>query len=82
MIHSLGDRKVITRGDHWVAHNATVIGSVVLEKEVSIWFNAVVRGDNDLITIGEGSTSRTIRCCHTDEASSSPSAGTSPSGTT
>jgi carbonic anhydrase/acetyltransferase-like protein (isoleucine patch superfamily) len=36
MIHSLGDRKVITRGDHWVADNATVIGSVVLEKDVSI----------------------------------------------
>ncbi len=47
MIYSLGDRKVITRGDHWVADNATVIGSVVLEKDVSIWFNAVVRGDND-----------------------------------
>jgi hypothetical protein len=29
MIHSLGDRKVITRGDHWVADNATVIGSVL-----------------------------------------------------
>jgi hypothetical protein len=36
MIHSLGDRKVITRGDHWVADNATVIGSVVREKDVSV----------------------------------------------
>jgi carbonic anhydrase/acetyltransferase-like protein (isoleucine patch superfamily) len=67
MIHSLGDRKVITRGDHWVAHNATVIGSVVLEKDVSIWFNAVVRGDNDLITIGEGSNIQDHSVLHTDE---------------
>src|SRR5882762_3002908 len=67
MIHSLGDRKVISRGDHWVADNATVIGSVVLEKDVSIWFNAVVRGDNDLITIGEGSNIQDHSVLHTDE---------------
>ncbi len=67
MIHSLGDRKVVTRGDHWVAHNATVIGSVVLEKDVSIWFNVVVRGDNDLITIGERSNIQDHSVLHTDE---------------
>ena len=67
MIHSLGDRKVIIRGDHWVADNATVIGSVVLENDVSIWFNAVVRGDNDLITIGEGSNIQDQSVLHTDE---------------
>jgi len=67
MIHSLGDRKVITRGDHWVADNATVIGSVVLENDVSIWFNVVVRGDNDLITIGEGSNIQDQSVLHTDE---------------
>ena len=58
MIYSLGDRKVITRGDYWVADNATVIGSVVLEHNASVWFNTVVRGDNDLITIGDGSNAR------------------------
>jgi len=67
MIYSLGERKVITHGDHWVANNATVIGSVVLEKDVSIWFNAVVRGDNDLITIGEGSNIQDHSVLHTDE---------------
>jgi carbonic anhydrase/acetyltransferase-like protein (isoleucine patch superfamily) len=67
MIYSLGDRRVITRGDHWVADNATVIGSVVIEKDVSIWFNAVVRGDNDLITIGEGSNIQDHSVLHTDE---------------
>ncbi|HEX4986733.1 MAG TPA: gamma carbonic anhydrase family protein [Burkholderiales bacterium] len=67
MIYSLGDRKVITRGDCWVADNATVIGSVVLEHNASVWFNTVVRGDNDLITIGEGSNVQDSSVLHTDE---------------
>ena len=67
MIHSLGDSKVITRGDYWVADNATVIGSVVLEHNASVWFNSVVRGDNDLITIGEGSNVQDGSVLHTDE---------------
>jgi len=67
MIHSLGERKVVTRGDYWVAPNATVVGSVVLEHNASIWFNAVVRGDNDLITLGEGSNVQDHAVLHTDE---------------
>jgi carbonic anhydrase/acetyltransferase-like protein (isoleucine patch superfamily) len=67
MIYSLGERKVITRGDCWVADNATVIGSVVLENNSSVWFNTVVRGDNDLITIGEGSNVQDNSALHTDE---------------
>ncbi len=67
VFHTLGDRKVTTRGDHWVADNATVIGSVVLGKDVSIWFNVVVRGDNDVITIGDGSNIQDHSVLHTDE---------------
>jgi carbonic anhydrase/acetyltransferase-like protein (isoleucine patch superfamily) len=67
MIHSLGERKVVTKGDFWVADNATVIGSVILEHNASIWFNTVVRGDNDLITIGEGSNVQDNSVLHTDE---------------
>ncbi|HWH46797.1 MAG TPA: gamma carbonic anhydrase family protein [Burkholderiales bacterium] len=67
MIHSLGDRKVIIRGNYWIADNATVIGSVIIENDVSIWFNAVVRGDNDLITIGEASNIQDHSVLHTDE---------------
>jgi carbonic anhydrase/acetyltransferase-like protein (isoleucine patch superfamily) len=55
MKYSLGDRKVTCKGDYWIAENATVIGSVVLENNASIWFNCVVRGDDDVITIGENS---------------------------
>jgi carbonic anhydrase/acetyltransferase-like protein (isoleucine patch superfamily) len=55
MKFSLGERRVDCRGDYWIAHNATVIGSVILENNVSIWFNCVVRADHDTITIGENS---------------------------
>lgn len=67
MIYSLGDRKVITRGDYWVADNAAVIGSVILEHNASVWFNTVIRGDNDLITVGEGSNVQDNSVLHTDE---------------
>ena len=66
MIYSLAERKVITKGDYWIAPNATVIGSVVLENNASIWFNVVVRGDNDVITIGENSQVQDGSVLHTD----------------
>lgn len=67
MKHSLGDRRVEVRGNAWVAPNATVIGSVVLENDASVWFNAVIRGDNDVITIGERSNVQDGSVLHTDE---------------
>lgn len=67
MMHSLGQRKVVTRGDYWVAPNATVVGSVILEHNASVWFNAVIRGDNDLISIGEGANVQDHAVLHTDE---------------
>lgn len=66
MIYSLDGRTVELRGNHFVAPNATVIGSVVLENEASVWFNAVVRGDNDLITVGENSNVQDASVLHTD----------------
>lgn len=41
--------------DVFVAPTATLIGDVVLESEASVWFGAVLRGDFDRITVGEGS---------------------------
>jgi carbonic anhydrase/acetyltransferase-like protein (isoleucine patch superfamily) len=66
MIYSLGERRLETRGDYYIADNATVIGSVVLEHNASIWFNAVVRADNDVITIGENSNIQDGSVLHTD----------------
>lgn len=67
MIYRLGDRRVELRGtDHFIADNATVIGAVILEQNVSIWFNVVIRGDNDPIHIGEGSNIQDGTVLHTD----------------
>lgn len=67
MIYSLGDREVEFHGEDWfIADNATVIGSVVLKQNASVWFNAVVRGDNDVITIGENSNIQDGAILHTD----------------
>jgi carbonic anhydrase/acetyltransferase-like protein (isoleucine patch superfamily) len=67
MKYSLGDRKVVAKGDYWIADNAIVIGSVVLENDASVWFNCVVRGDNDVITIGENSQLQDGCIVHIDE---------------
>jgi carbonic anhydrase/acetyltransferase-like protein (isoleucine patch superfamily) len=52
-VFSLGERRVELRGaGHFIAHTATVIGSVVLENEASIWYGVVIRADNDRIHVG------------------------------
>lgn len=53
-------------GDFWIADSAEVMGRVRLEPGASIWFGAVVRGDNDLITIGENSNVQDNAVIHTD----------------
>jgi carbonic anhydrase/acetyltransferase-like protein (isoleucine patch superfamily) len=67
MIASLGERRPVFEGaGHFVAHNATVIGSVRLLGGASIWYNAVLRGDNDWIEIGENSNIQDASVLHTD----------------
>ncbi|MEH6626448.1 MAG: gamma carbonic anhydrase family protein [Motiliproteus sp.] len=51
---------------YFVADNASVIGSVVVGHQVSIWFNVVIRGDNETITIGDGSNIQDASVLHTD----------------
>ncbi|HUX26769.1 MAG TPA: gamma carbonic anhydrase family protein [Burkholderiales bacterium] len=66
-VYSLGERRVQVRGTDWyIADSASVIGSVLIEDRASIWFNAVVRGDNDQIEIGEGSNVQDGSTLHTD----------------
>ena len=55
MKYAFEDRRVVCQGDCYIAPNATVIGSVLLGHNTSIWFNSVVRADNDAISIGNGS---------------------------
>ena len=53
-------------GNWWVAPNATVIGNVELQDDASVWFNAVIRGDNEPIVIGRGSNVQDGCVLHTD----------------
>lgn len=50
----------------WVADSAQVIGQVVLKARSSVWFGAVLRGDNEPITLGEGSNIQENSVLHTD----------------
>lgn len=65
-VYSLGERKVIINGECFVAENATVVGSVVIHDQASLWFNVVARGDNDVITIGERSNVQDGAVLHAD----------------
>jgi carbonic anhydrase/acetyltransferase-like protein (isoleucine patch superfamily) len=53
-------------GQYWIAPNATVIGKVRLKPESSIWFGAVLRGDNEWIELGERSQIQDNATLHTD----------------
>ena len=55
MKYRLGDACVETDPQSWTAPNATLIGKVKLEAGANVWFGAVLRGDNELIHIGENS---------------------------
>ncbi|MFZ8898799.1 MAG: gamma carbonic anhydrase family protein [Alphaproteobacteria bacterium] len=66
MRYSLDGVGVNAHPESWIAENAVVIGDVVLEKDASIWYGAVVRGDNDKIIIGEGSNVQDGSVLHAD----------------
>ena len=68
MLYALDDRRVELRGSgHFVAPNASLIGRVVLEDRASVWFNVVIRGDNDPIVIGPRSNVQDGSILHTDD---------------
>ena len=53
-------------GNYFIAETAVVIGKVRLLNSASVWFGAVLRGDNEWIEIGEGSNVQDNATCHTD----------------
>jgi carbonic anhydrase/acetyltransferase-like protein (isoleucine patch superfamily) len=67
MILTLGDRRPSIHETAFVADSAQVIGSVVLEQNTSVWFGAVLRGDNALITLGPDTNLQDGSIIHTDE---------------
>jgi carbonic anhydrase/acetyltransferase-like protein (isoleucine patch superfamily) len=67
-VYNLGDRvpELPADDEYWIAPSASVIGSVILKQNASVWFGATIRGDNDIITIGENSNIQEGSTLHTD----------------
>jgi carbonic anhydrase/acetyltransferase-like protein (isoleucine patch superfamily) len=66
MKYSLGNDRVEMADDAWIADSAAVVGKVRLEAGANVWFGAVLRGDNELILIGEHSNVQDGAVMHTD----------------
>lgn len=68
MIYRLGERRIETVGEeYFVAPSADVIGTVRLGKWASVWFGAVLRGDNDWIQLGTATNVQDGSVLHTDQ---------------
>ena len=70
-LYAMGDStpQLPPEGEYWIAPNAQVIGAVRLARNASIWFGAVLRADNEPMTIGEGSNVQDGSVCHSDPGS-------------
>ena len=68
MIYELDGQKpdLPEAGRYWVAPSASVIGKVRLKTDCSVWFGAVLRGDNEWIELGERSQIQDNSTLHTD----------------
>ena len=66
MIYDFENNTPTLDKDSWVASNAVLIGKVILKKDANVWFNVVLRGDIEPITIGEGSNVQDGSVFHTD----------------
>ena len=69
--YRLGDRVPVLpdEDEYWIAPTASVIGDVILKKNASVWWGAVVRGDNEPIIIGDSSNVQNNAVLHTDPGS-------------
>ena len=66
MLYALNENTPEIDPSAWVAETAVVIGKVRLAQDSSVWFGAVLRGDNELIQIGVGSNVQDGAVMHTD----------------
>ena len=65
-IYRLGDESPRIGNGTWVADSAQVIGRVALGDDANVWFGAVLRGDNEWITLGARSNVQECSVLHTD----------------
>lgn len=66
MLYELDGHRPNIAEDAWVAPGAHLIGKVTLEAKSSVWFGCTLRGDNEMLTIGEGSNVQENSVFHTD----------------
>lgn len=65
-IYQLGDHAPEIDSSAYIAESASVIGKVKIESSASIWFGVTIRGDNELIRVGENSNVQEGCVLHTD----------------
>ena len=65
-VYALGSLTPNIHPQSWIAPNSTVIGQVQLERNVSIWWNCILRGDTDLLFVGENTNIQDGSVLHTD----------------
>jgi carbonic anhydrase/acetyltransferase-like protein (isoleucine patch superfamily) len=65
-IYKLGEKYPTIHESAFIADSSTIIGSVVIEEDASVWFGASIRADNEPITIGVGSNVQENAVLHTD----------------
>ena len=66
-LFSVGERKPRLVGTHhYIAHDATLVGDITLENDVSIWFQVVIRAENDRVHVGEGCNIQDGSVLHVD----------------
>ena len=68
-IFSVGskDPRLPSNDNYWIADSATVVGDIEVEEKVSIWFGAIIRGDNEKICLGYGTNIQENCVLHTDK---------------
>ncbi len=65
-VYALGNIEPQLHDSVWVAESASVIGNVHMAEKTSVWFGAVIRGDNEPIEIGAGSNVQDNAVLHSD----------------
>ena len=66
-LYALGPLHPTLAPGSWVAPTATLVGDVHLGEKATVWFGAVLRGDNDTITVGHGSNVQDNAVLHADQ---------------
>ena len=66
LILPYGDKRPRVADDAYIAPNATIIGDVTIEAGASVWFGAVLRGDDEAIRVGPGSNVQDNAVLHAD----------------